>query len=107
MIRIELRRALRSPRNRGVALALAAGTLAATLVGGAVADSHRETGARDADASRSRIRAAASSSVSPSAFDLAAWQDTLIARGVAPGAPLVAGELASLPDAAVIRIYEP
>jgi hypothetical protein len=110
MIRVvvlELRRWLRAPRSRGVMLALAFGTLAACLVGGAVAKTHRSIGERDAEASRDRIRAAATSSVAPSAFDLAAWQDTMIPRGLAPGAPLVAAELAALPDAAAVRIHEP
>jgi ABC-2 type transport system permease protein len=107
VILLEVRRSLRAPRSRAVAAVLAAGTLAACLVGGAVAETHRSIGARDAEASRERIRRAASSSAAPSAFDLAAWQDTSIARGLGPAAPLVAGELASLPDSAVVRIYEP
>lgn len=106
VLAIELSRSLRSPRGRGVALALAAGTLIACLVGGAVTESHQAIGARDAAASRERL-ASKKSSATLSAFDLAAWHDTLIARGVGPTTPLVAGELAALPDAAVVRIYEP
>lgn len=102
-VALEIRRALRAPRSRWTIGALAAATLAACLVGGAVARVHRRAGQRDVQASRRRIAA----SRDRSAFELAAWQDTLIARGIGPLSFLAASEMASLPDAAVVRIYEP
>src|SRR5882672_827183 len=86
-------------------LALAAATLASTILGGLLVRSHAQTGERDQSASFERIREAAGTS--STAFDLSAWTDTFIARGVTSPSGLVANDLAALPDSAAIRIYEP
>jgi ABC-2 type transport system permease protein len=106
VLALEIHRAIRAPRGRGVLAASALATFIACILGGAVTQRHRIGGERDALASRERILAATSTG-SRTAFDLAAWQDTLVARGVAPSTPLAAADLIAIPDAAVVRIYQP
>jgi hypothetical protein len=129
IVRLERRHLFRSPRGRAVLASLSLLTLASVFVGGAVARTHRSAGDRDEGATWARIResageAAVALRTSTSAigsrpgaqagaasqitsFDLAAWNDSFVARGDSPSTPLIAGDLALLPDSAAIRIYEP
>lgn len=124
---LELRQMRRSLRGRAVIHGLWVTALAATVLGGALARAHRRAGERDTDTSYARILeaqasngagektrtstaaslATRTSSAGATAFDLSAWSDTFVARGVTSASGLVAGDLALLPDSAAIRIYEP
>jgi ABC-type transport system involved in multi-copper enzyme maturation permease subunit len=104
-------------------IALMLSALASTFLGGLLVSMHQRTGARDESAARERIGLAArtssasvvsaipgagtSSTASVTAFDLAAWSDTFIARGATSPSGFVANDLAALPDSAAIRVYEP
>ncbi len=107
LFKLELKRALRAPRGRLVLFALLIMTLLACAIGGGVAKQHRLAGAKDESAARERVIASAKLPSPYSALYLSIWQDNFVARGLSSGAPLVAGELMSLPDAASVRLYEP
>lgn len=86
-------------------------TLGSIVLGALLVDVHERTGRRDQTASLERIALAArgteTSSSAVTAFDLATWSDTFVARGAGPASSLVALDLAALPDSAAVRIDEP
>lgn len=100
---LERRALLRSPRGRLVAVSLWVASLLSVGLGAALADHHRDAAALDVAAFEKRLEAADEKS----AFALAAWQDLLVARGAGRSAALTAGDLSSLPDAAVMRLADP
>ncbi len=105
LFKLELRNLARSPRGRATFLLLAVFSTSAAIFGQKISEQHAELGARDEEASRRKITAARTSTIT--AFDLAAWSDSFVARGTTERSALVAADLQSLPDSAALRIFEP
>lgn len=102
--RLERRRAWRSSRARIVAVAMFVVSVVSVALGVQLARQHEAAGARDVETFASRLRIDAPQK---SAFAIAAYSDVLVARGVRDAALLTAGDLAALPDAAVLRLGDP
>ncbi|MCB9649329.1 MAG: ABC transporter permease subunit [Deltaproteobacteria bacterium] len=107
LLRLETRRLLRSPRGRAVSAALFVATAAAGLLGARLAAAHVAAGQADLEAARARVEARMRGDAPLSPVETALWEDTVVARGVAPLAALTAQDLAALPDAAAVRLTHP
>jgi ABC-2 type transport system permease protein len=104
---LELRRLLRSPRGRAVAAALCLATSLAGLLGAWLAADHAAAGQADLQAAQARIAGRLTGEPPLTPVEVAAWEDTVVARGVSPLAALTAQDLAALPDAAAVRLTHP
>lgn len=104
---LELRNLSRSPRGRATFVLLALLSASSVFFGQKIRSQHEELGVRDELASRRKISAAETASSTVTAFDLAAWSDSFVARGTTGASSLVAADLQSLPDSAALRIFDP
>lgn len=79
-------------------------SIVSVAVGVMIADGHRSAGHADRQAFERRLEKDAAEK---SAFELAAWQDVIVSRQVDRTAALTAGDLATIPDAAILRLSSP
>lgn len=107
LFKLELRNLSRSPRGRATFAILVLLSIASAILGRSIAAQHAMLGARDERATRDKLSAAETATATVTTFDLAAFQDSFVARGTTPASSLAASDLAALPDSAALRIVEP
>ncbi len=104
ILRLTRRAQWRSSRARAVAAALFSASLASVVLGALLGAQHRAAGERDVASFAARLEAGAPEK---NAFYLTAYEDVIVARGASADAVLAAGDLAALPDAAILRLSDP